>query len=182
MFLKNFWYVAATEDEVGRTPLGREICGEPVALWRQEDGTAVAISDRCPHRRYALSKGELVGDDIQCGYHGLRFDGQGACTHVPGQDNIPPRLKGRCYPVVERHKWVFIWMGDIEDADPDLIPDYHWNDAEGWEPVFGTMKFAAHYQLLVDNLLDLTHETFLHAKTIGNEHEGLVGQIGRAHV
>lgn len=168
MFLKNFWYVAADADELGRSLLGRWICDEPVVLYRKEDGSPVALEDRCPHRKFALSKGELVGDEVQCGYHGMRFDGGGACTYIPAQDNIPPRLKARAYPVEERYGWVWIWMGDAEAADPELIPDYHWNEAEGWTPIKGYLNFAANYVLLVDNLLDLTHETYVHQRTIGN--------------
>jgi phenylpropionate dioxygenase-like ring-hydroxylating dioxygenase large terminal subunit len=169
MFLKNTWYVAATAQELGRELIGRWICEEPLVLYRREDGAPVALEDRCPHRKFALSKGQLVGDEVQCGYHGMKFDCTGACTFVPGQDNIPPRLKARVYPVVEKHCWVWVWMGDPADADESLIPDYHWNQAAGWAPVMGYLNFQANYQLVTDNLLDLTHETFVHQGTIGNQ-------------
>ena len=169
MYLKNAWYVAAWGHQIGRHLIQRWVTGEPIVLYRTDDGEAVALEDRCPHRRFALSKGRLDGDTIECGYHGLAFDRTGACVRIPGQNNVPPRLKARRYPVIERWQWVWVWMGDPEKADPELIPEFHWNnDPENWRPVGGEMQFDAHYQLLVDNLLDLTHETFVHQKTIGN--------------
>ena len=72
MFLKNFWYVAASDHEVSRTPMRRMFLGEPVVLFRKEDGTPVALEDRCVHRHLPLSMGRLVGDILQCHYHGLR--------------------------------------------------------------------------------------------------------------
>jgi vanillate O-demethylase monooxygenase subunit len=167
MFVKNQWYVAADAAELKQELLGKWICGEPVAMYRTAAGAPVVLEDRCPHRRYALSKGKLVGDAVQCGYHGLEFDPSGACVKVPGQSSIPPRLRARAYPVAERHRWVWIWPGDPALADPAKIPDFHWNEEPGWRPVMGYIHIKANYQLLVDNLLDLTHETFVHAGTIG---------------
>lgn len=169
MFLKNAWYVAAWDNEVGRELLQRWIIDQPVVLYRTEAGEAVAMEDRCPHRRFALSEGRLIGDQIECGYHGLVFDCAGKCQRIPGQENIPPRMRVRTYPVVERWKFVWVWMGDPKLADEALIPDFVWNsDPDNWHPVCGTINMAADYRLLVDNLLDLTHETFVHANTIGN--------------
>ena len=106
---------------------------EPVVFYRTEDGTPVALEDRCPHRRLPLSMGKLVGDDVlQCHYHGLRFDRTGACVRVPGQDMIPATARVKTYPVVERYKWLWIWMGDPALADPAKIPDYHWFDDPNW--------------------------------------------------
>lgn len=170
MFLKNYWYVAAWDHEVGREPLGRTLLGEPVVMYRTEDGTPVAFEDRCCHRRAPLSLGRVVGDDLQCGYHGLVYDRTGRCIAVPGQTTLPPGSRVRTYPVVERWQWIWIWMGDPADADPAEIPNLYWHDDPEWTYVSGYLHLDCHYQLLVDNLLDLTHETFLHAKTIGNEH------------
>lgn len=169
MFLKNTWYAAAWDHEVGRSLLQRWIIGQPVVLYRTGAGETVALEDRCPHRRFALSKGSLIEDQIQCGYHGLTFDHAGKCIRIPGQDNIPPRMRVRTYPVVERWRLVWLWMGDPDKADETLIPDFRWNsDPENWRPVCGTVEMGADYRLLVDNLLDLTHETFVHKNTIGN--------------
>ena len=172
MFLKNYWYVGAYGHEVGRTLLARTILNEKIVFYRTEDGTSVAMENRCCHRRAPLSHGKLIGDELECGYHGLTYDPSGACVRIPGQTKIPERARVRTYPVAERWQWVWIWMGDPALADPSLIPDhlYRFNEDPEWTAVGGYLHVKAHYQLLVDNLMDLSHETFLHAKTIGTVH------------
>jgi phenylpropionate dioxygenase-like ring-hydroxylating dioxygenase large terminal subunit len=167
-FIKNCWYVAATASELGRTLLQRWIAGEPVVLYRTEAGEPVALDDRCPHRRASLAKGQLVGDTVQCGYHGICFDATGRCVHIPGQEQIPAGMKARRHPVVQKWNWIWVWLGDPAAADEALVPDFRYNDAPGWTVTGGCIPVRANYQLLTDNLLDLTHETFVHGKTIGN--------------
>ena len=169
MFLRNYWYVAASGSDIGRKPFRRIIMNEPVVFYRTEDGTPVALEDRCPHRRLPLSMGKLVGDDVlQCHYHGLRFDRTGACVRVPGQDMIPATARMKTYPVVERYKWLWIWMGDPALADPAKIPDYHWFDDPNWGAKSDYLHAQCNWQLVNDNLLDLTHLAFVHETTIGN--------------
>jgi vanillate O-demethylase monooxygenase subunit len=169
MFLRNHWYVAASDREIASKPLGRIILGEPVVMFRAEDGAPVALEDRCPHRRLPLSMGKLVGGDIlQCHYHGLRFDRTGACVRVPGQDAIPATARVKSYPVVERYHWLWIWMGDPALADPANIPDYHWLDDPNWGAKTDYLYAQCNWQLVNDNLLDLTHLAFVHETTIGN--------------
>jgi vanillate O-demethylase monooxygenase subunit len=168
MFLRNYWYVAADDHEIGAQPFARTILNEPIVFFRKEDGTPVALEDRCCHRHVPLSKGTRVGDNLRCWYHGLTFDGTGKCVRVPGQQTIPENARVRAYPVVERHKWVWIWMGDPALADPAKIPDYRWRDHSDWG-CKGTYYYVkCNYQLIVDNLLDLTHLAFVHESTIGN--------------
>ena len=168
MFVRNAWYVAAWDHEIARALTQRWIAGEPVLLYRTGAGQVVAMEDRCPHRRAALSKGSLVGDQVQCGYHGITFDCAGQCTSIPSQQDRPAAMKVRTYAVVERWRWVWIWMGDADTADESLLPDFQYNDTPGWLPTGGCIDVKANYQLLIDNLLDLTHETYVHGKTIGN--------------
>ena len=169
MFLKNYWYVAASSPEIGRKPFRRVIMNEPVMMYRTGDGTPIALEDRCPHRRLPLSMGKLVGDDVlQCHYHGLRFDRTGACVRVPGQDLIPATARIKSYPLIERHKWLWIWMGDPALADPAAIPDYHWFDDPNWGAKSDYLHAKCNWQLINDNLLDLTHLAFVHETTIGN--------------
>ncbi len=168
MFIKNAWYVAAQSGEIGRELTQRWITGDPVVLYRTEAGQVAAMEDRCPHRRAALSKGRLVGDDIQCGYHGITFDCSGACVRIPGQEEIPPALAVRTYPIAEKWKWIWIWMGDPAAADESLLPAFQYNDSPGWVATGGCIEVKANYQLLTDNLLDLTHLTYVHGKSIGN--------------
>ena len=168
MFLRNYWYVAAYDHEIGRRPLGRIILGEPIVFYRLEDGTPVALEDRCAHRRLPLSMGKIVGDALQCHYHGLRFDRAGQCVRVPGQDLIPPQARVKSYPLVARYRWLWIWMGDPARADPDLITDFHWFADKDWGAKHSYLHVEANWQLVVDNLLDLTHLAFVHETTIGN--------------
>jgi phenylpropionate dioxygenase-like ring-hydroxylating dioxygenase large terminal subunit len=168
-FLRNCWYVAAQADEIGRAPLGRILLNEPVVMFRTEDGSAVALEDRCCHRRAPLHKGKLIGDELQCGYHGFTFDRTGACVRIPGQDRVPPRIGVRAYPVVEKHAYLWLWMGEPAKADPALIPDFHRSADPGWTTVRSRLPIAAHYLLVVENLIDLSHVGIVHAKTIGTD-------------
>jgi vanillate O-demethylase monooxygenase subunit len=165
-FPTNQWYVAARSDEVAGAPFGRMICGEPIALFRRRDGSIAALEDRCPHRKYALSKGAVIGDEIQCGYHGLQFDGTGACTRIPSQTTIPRGFGTGAYAVVEKHALIFVWLGDAAKADPALLPDWSINAKPGWSAVHGYHYVKSNYQLLIDNLLDLTHLAIVHKTTL----------------
>ncbi len=170
MFPRNFWYVAGWDWEIRRQELFRRtLCNEPVVFWRREDGKPVALEDRCCHRHVPLSGGRLRGDNVECPYHGLTYDCTGACVRVPSQKAIPPSARVRSYPVVERHHWIWIWMGDPALADPALIEDYHWNDDPAWRFKGERLQVEGNYLLLVDNLLDLTHLQFVHRTTLGTE-------------
>src|ERR1700726_4359103 len=183
MFLRDYWYVAGYDHEIGRRPFRRVIMGEPIVFYRLEDGTPVALQDRCAHRHLPLSMGKLVGDELQCHYHGLRFGTDGRCTRIPGQEQIPRGAKVKTYPVAERYHWIWIWMGDPALADPATITDFHWlDDPNHWGAKSSYLHVEANWQLVVDNLLDLTHLPFVHDTTIGNlalaEHAK--GQVARA--
>ncbi|WP_428422887.1 Rieske 2Fe-2S domain-containing protein [Methylibium sp.] len=167
MFVRNCWYVAAWPGELTGRPLARTLLGEPVVLYRQSDGQVVALQDRCAHRAVPLSMGELCEDRLICPYHGLAYDRTGACVHVPEQDKIPSGARVRSFPLVDRDGAVWIWMGDPERADPDKIVPYPWHVDAGWAHKTGYNHIEGHYQLLNDNLLDLSHITWVHRKTIG---------------
>ena len=169
MFVRNAWYVAAWDHEVGRDMRRRILLDEPVVLFRREDGTPVALEDRCCHRQAPLSMGKLVGNIVECPYHGLQFDPTGACVRIPSQDRIPTSARVRSYPVVERNQWVWIWMGDPAKADPGLIEDFHWLDDPAWGAAGSYLHVEANYLLLVENLLDTTHLPFLHPSTLGTD-------------
>ena len=166
-FVKNAWYVAAESHEVADNLIGRTICDRSVVLFRDEHGMPAALEDRCCHRHLPLSLGKRVGNVVQCGYHGLKFDRGGTCVSVPGQSRVPPGAGVRSYPVVERYRYIWIWPGDAHKADPNLIPDYHWNDDPDWISNTGYFHVEGNHQLLVDNLLDLSHVQFVHATTLG---------------
>jgi len=167
MFLREHWYVAALASELESRPLSRQILGEHVAIYRTTGGEIVALADSCPHRGYPLSLGTVVGEQLVCGYHGFTFDCLGKCVSVPGQDRVPSRADVRRFPVVQQGPWVWIWMGRGE-ADPTALPVTPWLvDTEGWSSVAGVAKIDAPFHFLVDNMLDLSHETYLHNGSIG---------------
>ena len=169
MFLKNFWYAVAWDYEIGPRPFARTVCGERIVLWRRADRSLAALEDICPHRMMPLSKGCVINDNLQCGYHGIVFDGDGKGVSVPGEESVPNWVEVRRYPVAEQHRFVWVWIGEAEKADMGLIPDLSFTTSRDWDFDGGAYHVKADYRLMVDNLMDLTHETFVHATSIGQE-------------
>jgi vanillate O-demethylase monooxygenase subunit len=176
MFLRDFWYAVAWDSEVKRAPFARTVCGEPIVLYRRTNGAISAFEDCCPHRLLPLSMGLLQGDQLVCKYHGLRFDEGGQCVYMPSQKGVHKEAKIRVYPVVERHRFVWVWIGDPAIANEDRIPDLHWCSDLDWVFEGSTYHIKCNYQLLVDNLMDLSHETYVHPTSIG-QHEILDAPI-----
>ena len=169
-FPMNAWYAASWDHEIQHALTARTICGKDVVLYRRTDGQVAALEDACWHRLLPLSLGHLRGDEVVCGYHGLIFNAAGRCTYMPAQETINPSACVRAYPVVERHRLIWLWMGDPALADPARVPDFHWNDGAPWAGEGGTFySLQCDYRLVVDNLMDLTHETYVHAGSIGDE-------------
>lgn len=162
-YLTNAWYAAAFSDELSIKPLLRTLLGEPVALYRGESGRAIALHDLCPHRFAPLHKGQVFGEDLRCPYHGLRFDPQGACVHNPMRDEkIPKAACVRSFPLAERDGIVWMWWGD-QPADETKIRRWpEFEDKERYASVHGYIHVRASFQLVIDNLLDLSHAEFLH--------------------
>ena len=168
-FVRNAWYVAAWSHELGRSLISRRILGEPVVMFRREDGTPVAFVDRCPHKLAPLSRGELVGDLIQCGYHGMQYDALGKCVRIPGQPPIPASARLRRFALAEKYNAVWIWGGDPDAADPSRIIDIPSYGKPGWGLVDGQyLHFSTGYLNLTDNLVDPAHTSYVHKRTIGN--------------
>ena len=168
MYLRDCWYAAGFSDDFGRHLSDRVYLGEAVVIYRTAQGNPVALENRCAHRRLPLSLGQLVGDTIECAYHGLVYDCNGMCVKIPGQATVPHGARVREYPVVDRHRYLWIWLGDAKRADPALIPDYSVLD----DPEVITSRIELHldcnYLLTVDNLLDLSHLAYVHNTTTGN--------------
>src|SRR5215475_14731143 len=172
IFLYNSWYVAAWNHElIDGKKLARTILEKPIVLYRGASGKIVALDDRCCHRAAPLSMGRVEGDDIRCMYHGMKFASDGRCIQIPGQDNIPPKLGVRSYPVVERYNFIFVWTGDPEKADPKLILDYPPLEDPKWRGLPGYMHYKANWLLIVDNLSDFAHLAFVHTHTLGGSEE-----------
>lgn len=173
MFIQNCWYVVAWSHEIGADTLfSRTICGKKILLWRAENGDIQALDDRCCHRGAPLSCGRREGDAVRCMYHGFLYDIEGQCIQIPGQDRIPPKAKVRKYAVVERHRWIWVWMGDPALADPALVPPTPWLDDPEWACTPpGYLHYDVNYQLVNDNLLDFSHLSFVHPTTLGGSEE-----------
>ena len=168
MFIRNCWYVIAWEHEVPADGLfTRKVLGEPILLLRTAAGAVVALEDRCCHRLAPLSTGQREGDCVRCGYHGLKFDTQGQCVEVPGMASVPAHLKVRTYPVQVKNRWVFVWLGDAARADPALLPDNFSNAHPEWANVPDYLHYNVPYLLICDNLLDFSHLSYVHARTLG---------------
>jgi phenylpropionate dioxygenase-like ring-hydroxylating dioxygenase large terminal subunit len=164
--------MAAWSNEVGEGLFSRRLLGRPVLIYRRENGEAVAMDDRCAHRFAPLSRGRKTPSGIQCAYHGLVFDHGGRCIHNPvGDGYIPPKTCVRSYPLVERYRMLWIWMGDAALADESLIPDFSLVPAQGvgHDNINNYLHVKANYLLEIDNLMDLSHVNFLHLGSLGNE-------------
>ena len=169
-FPMNAWYAAAWGHEIVHALAPRTVCGRDMVLYRRGDGVVAALEDACWHRLLPLSLGHLRGDEVVCGYHGLVFDADGRCTYMPAQKTINPSACVRSFPVVEKHRMVWVWPGDPALADPAEVPDFHWNDGTDWIGEGGTYySLKCDYRLVIDNLMDLTHETYVHAGSIGDD-------------
>lgn len=168
-FVRDLWYAAGWAQDVKRELLPRTIVGDHIVLYRTLAGEAVALSDTCPHRFAPMHRGRLEGDTVECGYHGLRFDRGGACVYNPHGNGATPRAAHlRRYPLVERNGLIWLWMGDEAAADVSAIPDFDWLDDDRYAFTGAhTLVMSLASDLVVDNLLDLSHAAYLHPKTLG---------------
>ncbi|MGT2514896.1 Rieske 2Fe-2S domain-containing protein [Sphingomonas panni] len=164
----NAWYVAATAAEVTDKPLARQITGRRMVFFRPESGGVVALEDFCPHRGAPLSLGFVRGDTIVCGYHGLALNCKGRPDNMPGQQ-VGKFPAARNFPVIERYGFVWVWPGDLEQASADKLHPLPWAESGEWAYGGGLFHIACDYRLMIDNLMDLTHETYVHASSIGQK-------------
>jgi len=166
MYLRNSWYVGAWSHELTRKPFQRFLLDEPLVFYRTESGKPVVLDDRCIHRFAPLSAGCLEGDNIVCGYHGFTYAPNGNCIAIPGVDRAPKKAGVKSYPVVEKWGWIWVWMGNEEKADEAKIPDFHYLDDPEWAGRGETLNLKCAYNLVYENLLDLTHAKFVHKTTL----------------
>ncbi|BBF72008.1 aromatic ring-hydroxylating oxygenase subunit alpha [Sphingomonas bisphenolicum] len=165
---RNAWYVACTPDDIAEKPLGRQICGERMVFYRKASGEAVALEDFCPHRGAPLSLGFVRDDLLVCGYHGLAMGCKGQADNMPGQKvkGFPPI---RSFPIVERYGFIWVWPGDADQASLDKLHHLEWAESDEWAYGGGLFHIKCDYRLMIDNLMDLTHETYVHASSIGQK-------------
>ncbi len=166
-FIHNAWYVIASAAEVGRTLLARTVLGRSIVLYRTQAGSVVALQNRCCHRSFPLSHGQLDGDTLICGYHGLRYEASGRCIEIPMQKSVPPAVRVRAYPTLEQGPFVWIWTGDTSAVDEGALPWQEWMQHPDWDVEWGYLHVGGSYVHLHENLLDLSHLSFLHARSFG---------------
>jgi vanillate O-demethylase monooxygenase subunit len=163
MFLRNTWYAAAWEREVGDRPLAAQVAGQRLAVYRRADGTYAALDDACPHRKVPLSMGRVHGDIVECGYHGMQFDCRGTCVKAPTNGTVPPGADVRAFPIEARYGLLWVWLGDPDLADPSTIFEVrHWGDPAWGCTVGDDMVVACHHLYIADNLLDPSHVAWVH--------------------
>ena len=165
--LYNHWYVAGLGSEFDRDPKARTLLERSIVFYRTTDGQLVAAQNRCLHRSFPLSESYLEGDELVCGYHGIRYNPEGTIVRIPSQKKCPDR-KLRTYPVVEQGPLVFIWMGD-EDA-PEMekrFPDFPFLANPEMLTLHGQHHLEGSYLLVQENLNDLTHFSYLHKNSAG---------------
>lgn len=169
LFVRNAWYVAGWASEFDSELRRVTLLGEHLVMYRTSADEVVALEDRCPHRLLPLSKGKRIGDDIQCGYHGMTFNCKGSCVRIPGQDNVPSTAFVQTYPVVEKNAIVFVWMGDPERANTDDIFDMPQFSSDQWHVHQGdALHLQANYLNVAENLVDPAHVSFVHPTTLGS--------------
>lgn len=167
-WVENAWYVAAWDAEIDEAPLARTICGVPMVFYRKLDRNVVAMRDACPHRLLPLSLGIREGDSIRCKYHGMVLGPDGRAQEMPIRtDPVNTKICAETYITHERYRFVWVWIGDKEKADPSLIPDLWPCNKAGWTFDGGYYAIECDYRLMIDNLMDLTHETYVHSGSIG---------------
>ncbi len=161
----NCWYMIARSADVKDRPLGREVWKQRVVLFRTSSGAVHALEDVCAHRLVRLSHGRMVGDQIECNYHGWRFDAAGRCSHIPHLASKPvlPNCAVKSFPVLERYGFVWIYPGDPRRAD-DTAPMAmsEWDDLNEIHSI-ARLTCRAHFSYLVENLMDMYHSR-LHAR------------------
>ena len=170
--LKNAWYAAAYADEVREEPLARTLAGHKAVMFREASGKVGMISNRCPHRFAPLSAGKVVEDTLQCPYHGLRFNAGGECVHNPHSKEGGPLRAANIpgWPTMERYGIIWFWPGDAAAADPALLPRIEFLEDPDYSIVKGLLHVRGHYELVVDNLLDLSHAAYIHPQFAGGRY------------
>jgi phenylpropionate dioxygenase-like ring-hydroxylating dioxygenase large terminal subunit len=167
-YVRNAWYVAGWASELSaETPFAITVMGDPLVIYRSAAGRLAALEDRCVHRLAPLSLGRCEGERLRCMYHGLLFDPDGTVVEIPGQDLVPKQARVRSYPIIERHDWLWVWMGDAARADDSLIPPAVGLSDPDYILGHGQMDYDAEARLISDNLCDFTHLAYVHANSFG---------------
>lgn len=177
--IPNQWYCVLESKEVKKGKMmSVKRFGEELLFWRTQKGTVSCIKNQCAHRGAALSGGNVIGDHVQCPYHGLQYDTSGTCVFIPSNGkaaDVPPNFVVQSYPVREDHDFIWVWWGNAKAAGPQLPPVPFFKDID--EP-FSYATFCdvwpVHYSRAIENTLDPAHLPFVHHNTIGRGNRTLI--------
>jgi len=183
MFM-NFWYPAEESANITDAPLKLQMLGLQFVLWRDQEGRAQCVSNTCTHRGGSLGDGRVVGNCIQCPYHGWLFNGDGACERIPSLGplaQIPDRARIDAYPVEERYGLVFVFLGDLaEEERPTIMPIDEY-EQPGWRTLTMRYRWKANYVRLVENQSDPSHIEYVHGG-MGMSGQNATYQVPKFHI
>jgi phenylpropionate dioxygenase-like ring-hydroxylating dioxygenase large terminal subunit len=170
------WYVVMDSTQVRDKPVGVVRMGEKLVFWRDTSGKVSCLRDKCVHRGVQLSKGKVIGDHVQCPFHGLEYDSSGRVTVIPANGKstpVPDRFQVLSYPTYEAHSFIWIWWG--ENHASNLQPPRFFTDIDG-SLSYGRAydHWNAHYSRVIENQLDAAHLPFVHYNTIGRGYRTIV--------
>lgn len=166
--LKNLWYAACMAGEVGEAPRAARMLGHDLVLFRDGAGRLACLADTCVHRGAPLSRGSCARGGVQCPYHGWVYDADGRCVHIPSLDatseRLPSRARVDAYPCIERWGLVWVFLGDLDEAERPAIPDFlpEYDLPEGWHFIHGRFDYAANWERVFENHIDSAHTHFIH--------------------
>ncbi|MCZ2344140.1 MAG: Rieske 2Fe-2S domain-containing protein [Bacteroidales bacterium] len=153
MAILDHWHPVHPSRDLRRKPVGFQLGNRYLCLFRTSTGQAMAIDDTCPHRRLKLSYGQVIGDRIQCKYHGWTFDGCGN-----GESPGAPKLHTctESFDVREEHGYIWIKTRGKEAQFPNINPDGLYS--------LGHMRHTvpAPLELTVDNFTEIEHSGTVH--------------------
>lgn len=172
------WFIAARSRDLGRKPLATRLFGTPIVLFRDREGRAGALLDRCPHRNVPLSLGTVADDGtLRCAYHGWRFDLAGACKLIPSLTGSP-QAKARnahALPTVEQQGFVWVYTLPSQQPEPPASKPHSFSHlgAPGYSTVTQVVEAEGTLYSTLENALDVPHTAFLHRGLFRSESRGL---------
>lgn len=175
--IPNRWYIVLESKEIKPGKLsGVTRLGEKMVFWRDAGGKLGCVVDLCPHRGVALSAGKVVGECVECPFHGFQFDNSGRCTLIPAngrEAEVPKAFHVQAFPVCEQHGFVYLWWGEPRDEYPPLPEFDFMADPRYTHTIFRDL-WKTHYSRAIENQLDVVHLPFVHHNTIGRGNKTLV--------
>ncbi len=163
--MRNYWYVATKSVDLKNKPLACKILDEHIVVFRNSNGKASALIDKCPHRNVNLSKGKIINGNLQCAYHGWEFNGDGKCVLIPSlcsDEKIPSAACAKSYKVIEQDGLIWVWLGDENPTNEKLpfnIP--HYNDS-GWNKTWVQTTIKNSVGNVIENFIDCSHTGYIH--------------------